>query len=111
MALSPDGATLVFAAGRGDSVRLYVRRLDSFGTRVLPGTEGGDSPFFSTDGRWVAFFSRKARQLRKVALAGGSSVVVAEDLARAQRRLSGFEQVGGGLLERESGVAAHAKGA
>jgi serine/threonine-protein kinase len=81
VALSPDGATLVFAAGRGDSVRLYVRRLDSFGTRVLPGTEGGDSPFFSTDGRWVAFFSRKARQLRKVALAGGSSVVVAEDLA------------------------------
>jgi serine/threonine-protein kinase len=81
LALSPDGRALVFAAGRGDSVRLYVRQLDSFETKELPGTEGGDSPFFSPDGRWVGFFQRKLRQLRKVALAGGSSVVVAEDLA------------------------------
>jgi eukaryotic-like serine/threonine-protein kinase len=79
--LSPDGTTLVFAAGRNDSVRLYVRRLDSFATRPLPGTEGGDSPFFSPDGHWVGYFARKARQLRKVALAGGSPAVVAEDLS------------------------------
>jgi serine/threonine-protein kinase len=70
----------VFAAGRNDSVRLYLRRLDSFETRALPGTEGGDSPFFSPDGRWVGFFARKERQLRKVALAGGAPVTVAEEL-------------------------------
>jgi Tol biopolymer transport system component len=80
LALSPDGMTLVFAAGRNDSVRLYARRLDSFETRALPGTEGGDSPFFSPDGRWVGFFARKERQLRKVALAGGSPETIAEDL-------------------------------
>jgi serine/threonine-protein kinase len=81
VALSPDGATLVFAAGRGDSVRLYARRLDGYATRPLPGTEGGDSPFFSPDGRWVGFFARKARQLRKIALDGVSPITVAEDLA------------------------------
>jgi serine/threonine-protein kinase len=81
VALSPDGMTLVFAAGRNDSVRLYARRLDSFETRLLPGTEGGDSPFFSPDGRWVGFFARKARQLRKVLPEGGSAITIAEDLA------------------------------
>ena len=80
LALSPDGMALVFAAGRDDSVRLYLRRLDSFETHALPGTEGGDSPFFSPDGRWVGFFARKERQLRKVALAGGAPVTIAEGL-------------------------------
>jgi len=80
LALSPDGMTIVFAAGRNDTVKLYVRRLDSFETRALPGTQGGDSPFFSPDGHWVGFFARKERQMRKVALAGGSPVTIAQDL-------------------------------
>ncbi len=55
LALSPDGRALVFAAGHNDSVRLYLRRLDNFDAHALPGTEGGDSPFFSPDGRGVVF--------------------------------------------------------
>jgi len=80
IALSPDGSTLVFAAGRNDSVRLYARRLDSFEVRPLPGTEGGDSPFFSPDGRWVGFFDRGKRELRKVPLAGGTPSTIVGDL-------------------------------
>jgi len=79
--LSPDGRTLVFVAGHDDSTRLYARALDAFDARVLPGTEGGDSPFFSPDGRWVGFFDRRGRALRKVALAGGSALPVVQDLS------------------------------
>jgi serine/threonine-protein kinase len=78
--LSPDGSTLVFTAGRNDSTRLYARRLDDFTMRQLPGTEGGDAPFFSPDGRWVGFFARRERQMKKVLLAGGTPIVIAEDL-------------------------------
>jgi serine/threonine-protein kinase len=80
LALSPDGSLLVLAAGRNDSVRLYLRRLDSFELHPLPGTEGGDSPFFSPDGRWVGYFARKERELRKIAVAGGAPVTVADEL-------------------------------
>ncbi len=80
VAIAPNGETVVFSAGHGDSVRLYARRLDAFDVRPLPGTEGGDSPFFSPDGRWVGFFARSARQLRKVALAGGAPITIADDV-------------------------------
>jgi Tol biopolymer transport system component len=80
VALSPDGRTLVFVAGRNDTTRLYVRRLDDFAARPLAGSEGGDSPFFSPDGRWVGFFSRRDNQLRRVALGGGTATTIAQDL-------------------------------
>jgi len=80
IALSPDGRTLVFAAGHRDSMRLYVRRLDEFRAVPIPGTEGGDSPFFSPDGRSVGFFHRKERRLMRVALAGGAPSTVARDV-------------------------------
>jgi eukaryotic-like serine/threonine-protein kinase len=80
VALSPDGRTLVFVAGRNDSTRLYARRLDSFATRALPGTEGGDSPFFSPDGRWVGYFARRDHQLRRVTLDGLTATMIAADL-------------------------------
>jgi len=78
--ISPDGLTLVFTAGRNDSTRLYARRLDEFTAHPLQGTEGGDAPFFSPDGRWVGFFARREHQMKKVLLAGGTPLLVAEGL-------------------------------
>jgi serine/threonine-protein kinase len=77
LALSPDGSRLVYAASRngGDS-QLFARALDSFESMPVPGTEGADSPFFSPDGRWVAFTA--GNTLRKVSLAGGAPVDICE---------------------------------
>ena len=43
---------------------------------VIPGTEDGHAPFFSPDGRWIAFFADG--RLKKVALAGGAPVTLAD---------------------------------
>ena len=43
---------------------------------VIPGTEGAESPFFSPDGRWIAYFA--SGEIRKVPLTGGPSVRVSE---------------------------------
>ena len=77
LAVSPDGSHLAYvASSEGGGSQLFVRALDSFESRALPGTEGADGPFFSPDGRWVAFFAHNV--LRKVSLAGGTPVDICE---------------------------------
>ena len=73
-AISPDGRTVVFAAEGVSGAQLYARRLDEIAVRPIKGTAGGDLPFFSPDGAWVAFHADGA--IRKVALAGSPPVVV-----------------------------------
>ena len=63
-AISPDGRKVV-AAGGG----LWLRDFDAFEWRRLPGTEGASTPFWSPDGRWVAFLA--GTTLRRVAATGG----------------------------------------
>ena len=41
-----------------------------------PGTEGGEQPFFSPDGKWIAYFAN--HQMKKVAVTGGPPTVLAE---------------------------------
>jgi serine/threonine protein kinase len=74
IALSPDGSRVVYRASR----RLYQRRLDSFESEPIAGTEDGSSPFFSPDGRWLGFFA--GGRLKKVALSGGSPVTLTSDV-------------------------------
>jgi serine/threonine-protein kinase len=76
LALSPDGTTLAYVAWDGEKSRLYLRRLAEYEVRSLPGTEGAYGPFFSPDGLWVGFFA--ANKLKKVRVAGGSPVELAE---------------------------------
>jgi serine/threonine-protein kinase len=73
--LSPDGQVLVYRGTRDSVRRLYVRPLDSLESRPLPGTEGALSPFFSPDGRWVAFFA--GGMLKKVDVNGGAPLPIA----------------------------------
>ena len=75
LALSPDGQALVYRATRDGTGHLFRRPLDQFEATPIPGTEGGQSPFFSPDGRWVGFVADGA--LRKVALAGGPAQTLA----------------------------------
>jgi serine/threonine-protein kinase len=75
LALAPDGLLLAWSAC-DSACRLYVRALDQLDPRAVTGTEDASAPFFSPDGRWIGFFA--AGKLRKVAVAGGMPVVVAE---------------------------------
>jgi serine/threonine-protein kinase len=75
-AVSDDGRQLVYAGMKGGTTRLYLRPLDSFEIRELPGTEGAYGPFFSSNGRWIGFFV--GNQLRKIRADGGEPVTLAE---------------------------------
>ena len=56
--LSPDGTLFAFVATeRPDRTQLWLRRLDSFTARPLPGTANALLPFWSPDSRWLGFFA------------------------------------------------------
>jgi len=77
--ISPDGRHVVFVAPSpaGNEPRLlWVRDLDSEAPRPLAGTEGAQQPFWSPDGRSIAYFAR--RKLRRVDTEGGVSTTLAE---------------------------------
>jgi DNA-binding winged helix-turn-helix (wHTH) protein len=59
-----------------DVGRLGLRRLDQAGVMFVPDSEGAEAPFFSPDGRWVAFFARG--RLFKAPAAGGAVEIVAD---------------------------------
>jgi eukaryotic-like serine/threonine-protein kinase len=66
IAISPDGARIVYAMFVDDKSQLYVRTIDQVESTAIPGTEGGYMPFFSPDSAWLAFFA--AGKLKKVRL-------------------------------------------
>ena len=77
IALSPNGRHLVFGATSADGVwRLWVRPLDGGSAQLLAGTENGIRPFWSPDGRSVAFFADN--KLKRVDIAGGRVLTVCE---------------------------------
>jgi len=80
LALSPDGANLVYVARRGGGSQLYRRSMDQLDAVPIPGTEGAELPFFSPDGQWVGFFAANSTLLKKVSLAGGPPVTLSDAL-------------------------------
>ncbi|HEV2355122.1 MAG TPA: hypothetical protein VGR89_12820, partial [Puia sp.] len=56
----------------GAAPQLYLRALDGLEARPIPGSDGGNTPFFSPDDQWLGFFQSGA--LKKVSVNGGASV-------------------------------------
>ncbi len=70
-AISPDGRSIVFAAADTTGpFSLWIRPMESLAARRLPGTERGEQPFWSPDGKYVGYFERQ-QKLMKVAVDGG----------------------------------------
>jgi serine/threonine protein kinase/Tol biopolymer transport system component len=75
--ISPDGSTVVFATrATEDASKLYVRRLSELAATPLSSTEGATSPFFSPDGKWIAFFAD--RKLKRISASGGTATVIGD---------------------------------
>jgi eukaryotic-like serine/threonine-protein kinase len=77
LVLSPNGRRLAFTA-RDDAgvVHLWVRDLDALEARQLPETAGAWSPFWSPDGRHLAFAAD--RLLKRIDVSGGLPQTLAE---------------------------------
>ena len=76
LTIAPDGRTVVFVATRGGTTQLMARTLNSSAARALQGTVGAITPFFSPDGRWIAFFGDG--KLKKVQLSGGTPIEICD---------------------------------
>jgi eukaryotic-like serine/threonine-protein kinase len=55
-AISPDATQLAFTADGPRGTQLWIRSLDVTAPRALQGTDGGEYPFWSPDGRSIGFF-------------------------------------------------------
>jgi serine/threonine protein kinase/Tol biopolymer transport system component len=77
LALSPDGERLALVAPGSDGrLVLWIHTLDGSGARALTGTEGASSPFWSADGRSLAFVADS--KLKRVEASGGPVVTLHE---------------------------------
>ena len=74
IAVSPDGSSIVYVANN----QVYRRAMGDLEAMPIRGTEGTPSgPFFSPDGQTLGYWDFAAEQLRAVAIAGGTPVVLA----------------------------------
>jgi predicted Ser/Thr protein kinase len=73
--ISPDGSAVFYQAA---ARQLYVRRLDSLGSKVVPGSEGVSNPaFWSPDSTTIVYPVGSLRQLRKVRMPDGAPQTIA----------------------------------
>ena len=76
-AIAPDGTAVTFTAVDAEGrTLLWLRRLDGFATTPIRDTDGASFPFFSPDGKFIAFFADG--KLKKVSVTGGVPQVICD---------------------------------
>jgi hypothetical protein len=77
LALSPDGRRLAFVpTPLGGRTLLWIRALDSLTTSPIAGTDGATFPFWSPDGKLLAFFADG--KLKTMDPSGGAPHVICD---------------------------------
>ena len=77
IALSPDGKTLAFTAGKaGAQPGLWIRVLGSPAARPVAGAEEASFPFWSPDSRFIGYFTQGS--LKKIDPTGGPALTVCD---------------------------------
>jgi eukaryotic-like serine/threonine-protein kinase len=74
--LSPDGQTLAFVGSPQGASKVWVRPMNTGMAHALDGTENAFHPFWSADGKMIAFFADG--KLKKVDATGGPVQTIAE---------------------------------
>ena len=96
LAITPDGARVVYIGGPGAS-RLLVRGLDQLEVSAIVGVGAPRHPFTSPDGQWIGFFDGGTSP-KKVPITGGSATTVAaagpRGPGRTDGQLPGLESAG-----------------
>jgi serine/threonine-protein kinase len=82
-AIAPDASSIVFSDSAGGAYHLMRKLQNEREPAPLAGTDGAVSPFFSPDGVWVGYVTIDGK-LRKVPVAGGGSITLAEDINTIQ---------------------------
>lgn len=74
LALTGDGSTLAFVGVRDGKTGLWIRSMQSGESRLLAGTDGARDPFWSPDGRSIAYAA--AGKLWRLDLDGGPAIAL-----------------------------------
>jgi Tol biopolymer transport system component len=76
-AISPDGGTVVYSVAKSaTTTMLYQLRTDQLEAHAIPGTTNAYQPYFSPDGKWLAF--EMDGKERKIRLDGSAPVSIAD---------------------------------
>jgi serine/threonine-protein kinase len=79
VAISRDGKRLVYVGPAERGGKLWLREHDQLNSTPIGGTDGAGSPFFSPDGRHVAFLVQ-GTTLRTVSLDGGPVLTLSDSV-------------------------------
>ena len=78
LALSRDGSKLALRSGPAAPIagQLLLRQIDQVDAALMEGPADVQSPVFSPDGEWIAFFDARASALKRVSIRGGTPLTI-----------------------------------
>ncbi len=80
LAISPHGGRIVYVGKGEGTIRLFVKERDRARPEPIPGTEGMAEPFFSPDGKQLAYV-KEGRSIRVVPLDGTAPRILTDSAA------------------------------